>query len=524
MSQITINNTAGYSQWFDLSFSSNKLRQSYVKGFFDISGGPLLLRSDNFLQFYKDSDVIPKLNINSTNLIVWFPSTSSTPNLVSNSAILDPNTTIYGTSSTYYDISNTKLVFIKDLSENVQLRLNDLRIKTQFQQIDINSLSTYFVTDVSINRRLFVGGDVSLNSRLTVYNDVSLNTRLFVGGDVSFNSRLTVYNDVSFNTRLFVGGDVSFNSRLTVYNDVSFNTRLFVGGDVSFNSRLTVYNDVSFNRRLFVGGDVSFNSRLTVYNDVSFNTRLFVGGDVSFNSRLTVYNDVSFNTRLFVGGDVSFNSNLVVTNTISSSKFNFITASSSNGFTFTPSSTNFGFYFGGIINSLGIVSTDDVSFNNRIFVNGDASFNNKLTVYNDVSLNNRLFVGGDVSFNKRLFIGYDTSINGNLTVTLNVTAQSFNATSDYRIKDFTKELNKNHIIDNIRPIEYINTILNKKDLGILAHELQEIYPFLVTGEKDGKELQTVNYNGIIALLVNEVKNLKKEFKIMKNELEILKNK
>jgi hypothetical protein len=155
---------------------------------------------------------------------------------------------------------------------------------------------------------------------------------------------------------------------------------------------------------------------------------------------------------------------------------------------------------------------------------GDVSLNNRLFVGGDVSFNSRLFVNSDVSFNRRLNVGYDSSINGNLTVTLNVTAQSFNATSDYRIKNFAKELNTNHIIDNIRPIEYTNNVLNKKDLGILAHELQEIYPFLVTGEKDGKELQTVNYNGIIALLVNEVKNLKKEFKIMKNELEILKNK
>jgi hypothetical protein len=89
---------------------------------------------------------------------------------------------------------------------------------------------------------------------------------LFVGGDVSFNSRLTVISDVSFNNRLFVGGDVSFNSRLTVIRDVSFNNRLFVGGDVSFNSRLTVISDVSFNNRLFVGGDTSLNGNLHVNN------------------------------------------------------------------------------------------------------------------------------------------------------------------------------------------------------------------------------------------------------------------
>ena len=264
MSEVTVTSNVGYSQWFDLSFSSNKLRQSYLKGFLDISGGPVLLRSDNSLNFYTGSDVVPKLGLNATNTMVWFPSISETPDIVSSQAILDPDTTIYGDTNTYYDISNIKFVFIKDLSENVQMRLNDLRIRTQFQQIDDIALSTYFVTDVSMNNRLLVGGDVSLNSRLTVYSDVSMNSRLFVGGDVSLNSRLTVYDDVSFNNRLFVGGDVSLNSRLTVYDDVSFNTRLFVGGDVSLNSRLTVYDEVSFNKRLFVGGEVSLKSRLTV--------------------------------------------------------------------------------------------------------------------------------------------------------------------------------------------------------------------------------------------------------------------
>jgi len=48
---LTVTSNVGYSQWFDLSFSSNKLRQSYLKGFLDISGGPVLMRSDNSLNF-----------------------------------------------------------------------------------------------------------------------------------------------------------------------------------------------------------------------------------------------------------------------------------------------------------------------------------------------------------------------------------------------------------------------------------------------------------------------------------------
>ena len=85
-------------------------------------------------------------------------------------------------------------------------------------------------------------------------------------------------------------------------------------------------------------------------------------------------------------------------------------------------------------------------------------------------------------------------------------------------------MDESFTVDHIRPIEYIIKKNNEKCLGVLAHELQELYPCLVTGVKDGEDLQTVNYIGIIPILVNEMKNLKKEMKVLKTELENLKNK
>jgi len=38
--------------------------------------------------------------------------------------------------------------------------------------------------------------------------------------------------------------------------------------------------------------------------------------------------------------------------------------------------------------------------------------------------------------------------------------------------------------------------------------LQEHYPELVTGVKDGTEIQSVNYIGLIPVLINEIKALK----------------
>ena len=93
--------------------------------------------------------------------------------------------------------------------------------------------------------------------------------------------------------------------------------------------------------------------------------------------------------------------------------------------------------------------------------------------------------------------------------TLNST--SFNATSDYRIKDNVRPLTDcSFTIDHLRPVTYNNNQANnKQDIGLIAHEAQEHFPFLVTGEKDGEQNQSINYTGFIALLIHEIQQLKR---------------
>ena len=104
--------------------------------------------------------------------------------------------------------------------------------------------------------------------------------------------------------------------------------------------------------------------------------------------------------------------------------------------------------------------------------------------------------------------GYTLDVNGN------VNATSYNATSDYRIKEDIKPITSN--IDVLKPVCYYNRQNKKDDMGFIAHEVQEHFPFLVTGEKDGKDIQSLNYIGFIALLTKEVQDLKKD-KINKTE-------
>jgi hypothetical protein len=89
-------------------------------------------------------------------------------------------------------------------------------------------------------------------------------------------------------------------------------------------------------------------------------------------------------------------------------------------------------------------------------------------------------------------------------------ATSFIATSDYREKDNVIDLDETFNVDVLRPVFYDFKPLGKKHIGFIAHEVQEFYPFLVSGEKDGKATQAMNYNGLIGILTKEIQVLKKK--------------
>jgi hypothetical protein len=122
------------------------------------------------------------------------------------------------------------------------------------------------------------------------------------------------------------------------------------------------------------------------------------------------------------------------------------------------------------------------------------------------------------SSSSKIGIGTTTNTTYTLQVSGQLAATSFNATSDYRIKDNILPLNETFTLDNIKPVTFTNTLLQKQDIGVIAHELQEQYPYLVTGEKDGKDNQTVNYTGFIGILIHEVKQLKYQVKELREEI------
>jgi len=90
--------------------------------------------------------------------------------------------------------------------------------------------------------------------------------------------------------------------------------------------------------------------------------------------------------------------------------------------------------------------------------------------------------------------------------------------SDYRLKEDIEILDNSYNVDNLNPVIFTLTTDNSRQTGLIAHEVQEFYPYLVTGEKDGEEYQTMNYIGLMGILIKEIQELKKENKKLKNDI------
>ncbi len=96
-------------------------------------------------------------------------------------------------------------------------------------------------------------------------------------------------------------------------------------------------------------------------------------------------------------------------------------------------------------------------------------------------------------------------------------ASLFTTTSDYRIKEDISNIQDEVNIDELKPVKYKNKLNNKIEYGFIAHEVQDIFPELVQGDKDEEEYQSINYLGLIPILVNEIKKLKEDIQNLKRK-------
>jgi hypothetical protein len=94
-----------------------------------------------------------------------------------------------------------------------------------------------------------------------------------------------------------------------------------------------------------------------------------------------------------------------------------------------------------------------------------------------------------------------------------VTAQDFDSLSDINYKTNVETVeNALGIVGSLRGVSFDWKESGSGSYGVIAQELQEVLPELVHGDNP----KTVNYNGIIGVLIEAIKELKAEVEELKN--------
>lgn len=350
------------STWFSQQNNANKLRQSYLKGFLDISGGGVQVRNDASLNFFqtKESGIAetkPGFAMDASSIYMLEP----------------------GSKSAQVAIPTSTLWYLDGLDYNLKYNIDALNVFKSANSTglgDINSKSAAIAADASIGGRLVVGGDATFQANVSIAKNLTVGGNLIVSGSEIINADLFVKGDAHFYNRVWVG------KQLYLYGD---NADIYVGNNA------------------YVSGDTDLSGALDVSGATTIQNTLTVSAKATLKAQLEVQNDASFNTKMRVGGDASFNSNMDIAGTLRVAKL----------------------VVGGddTIDNASIVFGDAMTLTNTLEVFGDVSFN-KAVIHGDASLNSTLNLQGDALMKSKLTVKGATDVSGAFHATGATTLES----------------------------------------------------------------------------------------------------
>ena len=113
---------------------------------------------------------------------------------------------------------------------------------------------------------------------------------------------------------------------------------------------------------------------------------------------------------------------------------------------------------------------------------------------------------------------------GSITIVGGGSVTSYNTTSDYRLKEDFKQIKGLEKVLKIKVYDFKWKSGDYRMDGVIAHELAEVIPYAVVGEKDAKEMQSVDYSKLTPILIKAIQELSSKNDALQSQINELKNK
>ena len=355
---------------------------------------------------------------------------------------------------------------------------------------NVNTTDSFYVTQNVGQPNTYINFESDISGNMNIYGDLDVSGNVNVQGNINFDGDLTK-NGIPYNPggssqwTSITGGGIYYSSGNVGIGKSTPSYTLDISGNMRTNADTSI-NGVTVGR----GGGNNNTNTVFGYEALSQNTSATSSTENTAVGYQSGYALTACTSNTSVGYQALYQNSTGSYNTsIGFISGNGLTAGGSNTFLGQQTQT----------------SNSSVSYSTAIGYNATITTSNQIVLGTS---SEKIYLPGSY-----VGIGVYSPSNGyKLDVNGSVNATSYNTSSDYRIKKDVVTLDKTFTVDKLRPVTYNNNNLGKQDIGLIAHELQEVYPFLVNGEKEGENLQSVNYTGLIGILIKEIQELKERVK------------
>jgi len=420
--------------------------------------------------------------------------------------------------------------------------------------VDINS-NTDISGTLNVGGATTIGGYVDINNSIDATGTVNIGGATTIGGYLDVNAASDISGSLNVGGATTIGGYLDVNAASDISGTVNIGGATTIGGyldvnaDTDINGTLNVSGIATLGSVLITSGIITATSPsgiVTYYGDGSELLGVIggigigtTGGTVGYGitflnlfgagvSTTQYDSSVGIATIFFEGGGGG-GSISISTVAPTSPGSGDLWYSPDYGRTFIYYDENIVGYgtdaywvdaapFNvGIITSLTNVSFAPGSASNpSLYFLGDPStgfFSPTPSQFTVVSTGSSILNVNADGVNVTGIVTSTTVTTGNIVSSGIVTAQDFDALSDINYKENINTVNNALIkVEQLRGVKFDWKESGSPSYGVIAQELEQVLPELV----HGNDPKTVNYNGIIGVLIEAIKELRAEVEELKN--------